>query len=454
MRSLSARLLASVSVLLIVFFALTVGALDLVFSHLTERALLDRLDVQLLALISASDETHDDRLEPGVQLAEARFANLASGLYGEIVGADGVRSWRSNSLTGTGLEFGPPLAPGARRVATLRLADGTAVRALSLGVDWEFADGSSRSFTYSVAESLAPYVAQLGRFRRQLTGWFTALALTLLVALWALLRWVLTPLRRIEREIEDIEAGRRRGLGDGYPRELSGVKENLNALLVNERERVERYRRSLGNLAHSLKTPLAVTRALLEEQAAGAWPNRREVDAQIGRMDDIVKHHLRHAAASGGSGLGDTPLDVAEVLTPIVAALDKVYAGRGVRCRLEVEPGASYVGDRGDLTEIAGNLLDNAYKWCRREVAISARSLEPRSRRRGLEIRVEDDGPGIPDADRDRVLERGTRLDERVGGQGIGLAVVRELAELNRGSVVIETAPQGGTRVVVTLWPR
>jgi len=455
MGSLSGRLLASVSVLLLLFFAITVLALELLFRDLSGRALRERLDVQLVALIAASDEANGHVLEPERQLTDVRYWNPGSGLYGAIVGPESEPLWRSDSLTGTGLELGDGLAPGERSLRRMRLHDGTEVLGLSLGLSWEFADGVNRDFTYAVAESLAPYFAQLARFRGQLMGWFTALAVALLVTLWVLLRRVLQPLRRIEREIEDIEAGRLTELGARYPRELRGVTANLNTLLASERERVERYRQTLGNLAHSLKTPLAVMRSLLAELSLGGHRAAAELDAQIGRMDAIVSHQLRRAAASGGSGLGDPPVEVAALLEPLLDALSKVHADRQVDCRLDVAAGTRYSGDRGDLTEVAGNLLDNAFKWCRRRVVMQVHMVsDPDRRRPGLELIVDDDGPGIDAADRVRVLERGTRLDLKKAGQGIGLAVVREIAELNGGGVGIETAPLGGARVRVTLWPR
>lgn len=453
-RSLSTRLLTSVSVLLIVFFGITIVALDLVFQDLAERSVRDRLEVQLLTLITASEEDANGGLQPAPQLAEVRFKNPGSGLYGEIIRGDGRPSWRSPSLVGTDLDFALQLKPGERRFGELRSANGAVVLVLSRGIEWEFDDRRTRSFVYSVAENQEPYYAQLNRFRVQLFGWFSVLMLLLLGALAILLRRLLAPLRRVEREIEAIETGELTEVGGGYPRELLGITTNLNALLRGERDRLARYRNTLGNLAHSFKTPLAVMRNLLTTAATHELPVARQLDEQVGRMDDIVKYQLNRAAASGGTGLGMTPVDVKQALDALKGALLKVYIDRGISCELSVAEDCMYFGDREDLTEMAGNLLDNAFKWARSRVQLTAERLSsPAARRDGLRLIVEDDGPGIPAAERSRVLDRGARLDERVSGQGIGLSVVRELAQLNGGTISIAESSLGGAQIEVRLPP-
>jgi two-component system, OmpR family, sensor histidine kinase PhoQ len=452
-RSLSARLLASVSALLILFFGITILALDLVFQDLSERAIRDRLEVQVMALLSASEEDSSGGLSPA-RLPDTRFDNPGSGLYGEILRSDGYPSWRSSSLTGTGLDFPAELKSGERRFGQLRRSDGTVVLALSMGIDWQFTNGVMRPFVYSVAEDLEPYYAQLYRFRGGLFTWFGLLMLLLLGSLALMLRRLLAPLRRVEREIEAIEAGSMTELGSGYPRELLGITTNLNTLLRGERERLARYRNTLGNLAHSFKTPLAVMRNLLSSSAARDWPPAKHLDEQVGRMDDIVKYQLKRAAASGGMGLGAAPVDVQEVLQALRSALLKVYVERGISCELTVAPGCTYTADREDLTEIAGNLLDNAFKWCRSRVIAHAEPITSTAARRdGLRLVIEDDGPGIPPPQRARVLERGARLDERVSGQGIGLSVVSELVQLNGGTIDIGQSPLGGAHIEVRLPP-
>ena len=456
-RSLSTRLLTSVSVLLILFFGITIFALDYVFRDLTTNAMRERLEVQLVALITASEEDSSGGLRPSAQHVEAtvRFNTPGSGLYGEIMRSDAYPSWRSISLTGTGLVFETPTDIGGRHFGQLTNVDGSNVLALSRRIEWQFDNGVTRSFVYSVAEDLGPYYAQLNGFRVQMFGWFGALMLLLLGAIAVLVRRLLAPLRRVEREINAIETGEMTEVGGGYPRELLGITTNLNTLLRGERERLARYRNTLGNLAHSFKTPLAVMRNLLGSEAARDLQVAKQLDEQVGRMDDIVKYQLKRAAASGGTGLGLAPVDVAEALDALRGALMKVYVERNLTCTLKVEPNALFFGDREDLTEIAGNLLDNAFKWARREIRLTVSRLSsPAARRDGLLMVFEDDGPGIPDAQRAHVLERGARLDERVSGQGIGLSVVRELVGLNGGTITIESSAElRGARIEVRLPP-
>jgi two-component system sensor histidine kinase PhoQ len=442
-RSLSTRLLASVSVLLLLFFGVAVLVLDSLYRELSDSAMRTRLELQVEGLISASDENPGGKLLPRDSLREVRFANLGSGLYGQIDRNDGEAMWRSESLTGTGLSLAIDLAPGEKKLRELRTASGAEVLALSVGLEWEFPRRRTYRFVYTVAEDLAPYRIELQRFRQQLIGGFSVLMILLLVAMALLFRWVLQPVRQVEHEIEEIEAGRATELANGYPRELIGITANMNALLRSERERLARYRNTLGNLAHSLKTPLAVVRSLAESP---------QLQEQITRMDDIVNYQLKRAAMSGGTGLGSAPIEVKGVIDALRSTLLKVYADKQLDLQVDVDPAARFIGDQGDLMEIAGNLLDNACKFCRKQVRFAAQPLiSPGTRREGLLIVVEDDGPGITLDQREHVLKRGARLDERVSGQGIGLSVVHEIAQLSGGNVEIDTSSLGGAKITVRL---
>jgi two-component system sensor histidine kinase PhoQ len=223
----------------------------------------------------------------------------------------------------------------------------------------------------------------------------------------------------------------------------------MNTLLASERRRVEHYRNTLGNLAHSLKTPLAVIRSTLS--SGGAPVHGSVIDQQIGRMDAIVQHQLKRAAAAGGAVVGQAGVEVAPVLGELRAAMSKVYGHKDLMIEVSVPEEVRFAGDRGDLFELSGNLLDNACKWCRTHVRVSAGRQLDGAGRALLALAFEDDGSGIGIADRERILERGTRADEQVDGQGLGLAMVREIVGLYGGELTIGDSALGGARIEVVL---
>ena len=238
MHSLSRRLLVSVSVPLALFFGVMMLVLDTGFRALSERSLQELLDSQMVSLIAAADPQPDGSYAPTPQELDPRLRTPRSGLYAQIRSQHHL--WRSPSTAGRSSDFGALLVPGQRSNLTYTTFGHDRVAIESRAI--QFADDPSgkRTLTFSVAVSLSPYEEELWRFRRELIGWFIGLMLVLLVTLAALLRWVLGPVRRMEREIHEVEEGRSETLGAGYPRELSGVATNLNALLVGERKRTRR----------------------------------------------------------------------------------------------------------------------------------------------------------------------------------------------------------------------
>jgi two-component system sensor histidine kinase PhoQ len=445
--SLSRRLLLSVSVSLVAFFGVTIFVLDASFRDVSARSLEDLLDAQIVALVASAEPQSSGVFAPLTRDLESRLATPRSGLYAQIRSANAnVPTWRSPSTAGADIDFGPMLKTGQKGFRYAQVHDED-VAIASRGIFFEDEARVRRNLTFSVAASLTPYEEQLWSFRRRLFGWFVGLALVLLATLGALLRWVLAPVRRLEREINAVEEGKRESLGDGYPRELSGVATNLNTLLVGERNRMTRYRDTLGNLAHSLKTPLAVMRTTLPTcgpESAGI------LGAEIDRMSGIIEHQLKRAA-SGGALLGQAPLEVEPLASELRATLLKVYARKDLSIALSVAPDAQFVGDRGDLLELLGNLIDNACKWCASQVRVTISSDPNAGPRERLVVVVEDDGPGISETDRARVLERGVRADENVPGHGLGLAMVRDTVDLYDGKLAIDRSDLGGARICLTL---
>jgi len=453
MRSLSSRLLVSVSVLLLLFFGATIAVLDTAFSEAGEQARRDILDGHLVGLLGAAEPNDAGELMLPERLREPRFEGIGSGLYAELRSLNNAVLWRSRSALGLEIPVGVTPEIGNHLFAREQFEDSTPLLTLSLAVEWEFADGSLKSYVFKVAESLDSFNAQVSGFRRQLFGWFAAVAFTMLLAFSMLLRGLLKPLRKIESEITEIEEGKRGSLSGEFPTELVGVARNMNLLIDSERARSDRYRYTLDNLAHSLKTPLAAMRALLNDRHTEGFRGR--VDEQIDRMDEIVRYQLRKPAASVAEKHVLTPVPVEKEIGRLVDGLRKVYHDKQPDFEIRIESGMQFRGDTGDFLELSGNLLDNACKWCKSRVRISVvPSVGARAIASGMVLTVSDDGPGIPQDAADALMQRGMRLDESTPGHGIGLAVVKDIARSYGGRLSIKSsADLGGAEIMVSIPP-
>ncbi len=443
--SLNTRLLLASSVVLAAFLGITGLVLDRAFRASADSALRDRLQGHVYALLAASDLDERGALRLPAELPDPRFSLIGSGLYAEVV-AGGKPVWRSKSLLGMGIAFTLVPEVGQREFAQIAVDRDLPLLSLAFTVSW-VADGrGDRRYTYRVAENLVSFNAEVGRFRRSLWGWLAGAALLLLLVQGAVLRWSLAPLRRVADDLRAIESGLAQRLHGDYPRELRNLTDNLNGLLASADSHLQRYRDSLGNLAHSLKTPLAVLRGALDGETSDA-ALRAIAREQLAGMTQLIEYQLQRAAASGRAALA-APVEVRPAIEKIVAALAKVYADKGVDIVLDVEPAATFHGDAGDLTEMLGNLLDNACKWGRKQVRVTAR-MAPSSEtaRPSLDISIEDDGPGIPEDLKTRVLKRGARADQATPGHGLGLAMVQDTLALYHGRLSFGTSRLGGLEI-------
>jgi two-component system sensor histidine kinase PhoQ len=446
MHSLRGRLLIAASVVLAAFLGLTGLSLDRAFRDSAQTAVQDRLQAQVYMLLGAVNLDAFNRLALPQALPEARFSTPDSGLYADLMDSQGNLTWHSPSMLGLALPFFPAVRnPGETQFAPLEASDGTPVFVLAFTVSWEIARDQYQLYTFRVAETRQDFDDQVWSFRRGLWGWLLASTGVLLAAQGLILRWSLKPLRRVATEIKDIETGRRDELSSGYPEELQPLTVNLNALLRQGHAHLERYRNALGDLAHSLKTPLAVLRGALENDA-DPGELRQTLGEQVERMNRTVDYQLQRAAASGRTALS-APLPLAPIARKILDSLAKVYADRAPQLRSEIAATTVFYGDEGDLLEILGNLLDNACKWCRRQVVVRAWPTDHGGRTE-LVVEVEDDGPGIRAEQAPLLLHRGQRADPTVAGHGIGLAVVRDLVEeVYYGRLEIGRGALGGARV-------
>jgi signal transduction histidine kinase len=257
-------------------------------------------------------------------------------------------------------------------------------------------------------------------------------------------RVALRPLFRLQADVGDVRKGKADKVAADYPVELTPLASELNALLAHNQEVVERQRTHVGNLAHALKTPLSVM--LSEAEQRPGDPLSQVVSRQAQTMREQVDHHLRRArAAARAQGSGERT-EVAPALDELARTLERIFGERGVMIDWEADEDLVFRGERQDLLELVGNVMENACKWCRRRVRAEAMGDGT-----VLRVIVEDDGPGLPPDQREAVLRRGARLDESAPGSGLGLSIVEELAKAYGGSVTLGESAWGGLKVELKL---
>ena len=451
--SLRLRMLCSATLVLMVFLGVLGGVVDNAFRQSAGQAVSERLQLHSYALIAASVE--DDQggavdLYLPTELQEPDFNTMGSGLFGFVFTRGGNEVWRSGSALDLDLgdaEKALLLAQDTAGVVTFSELPAAAGRGplfyLTYPVIWESALGDARFF-YVVLQDFTSYGNEVATFRESLWGWLIAAVVVLVVLQAAIMYWGLLPIAGLEHDLKAIEEGRQEYLVGQYPTEINGVTRSLNLLLSEERAQRERYRTTLADLAHSLKTPLAILKAEAEKPDQTVKQVAAAMDQQVTRMTDIVSYQLERAVSSS-SKLFRNLTPVGPVIDKLVTTIKKVYQEKNIDFLKQVSP-ADFPGDERDLMELLGNLLDNACKYGAGRVKIIAMVVKD-----SVQLTVEDNGPGIPASDRARVLERGLRLDSREAGQGIGLAIVAEIVDRYNGQIVIRDSDLGGARVIVSI---
>ncbi len=448
--SIRNRLLA-IGLALSALFLLITGIILSSYYRITAERLFDNsIKVSVVALIAdVVTYVEDPQTQPG-NLGDTRFNLALSGWYWQIVklpdpkAAESKREtlFASRSLTGGEL---PLLNEDAQiagrpreRNAFITGPDGRRLRLVEQQIDL----GADGNFIVAVAGDVSEIDDQKRSFDFSILIAFTALGLALALATLLQVRFGLAPLRRLVGSIADIRRGEAERIAGDYPAEIAPVATELNLLIDANREIVERSRTQVGNLAHALKTPLSV---LTAEAELSRGPLASKVSEQALVMRDQVQHYLDRARAAARAITSADTADVGEVVAAFVRTFEKINRDKATRFTGTVAKGLKFRGEKQDLEEMIGNLVDNAGKWARSKVTVTARLLKAdASGRNKLEILIDDDGPGLLPEERLEALKRGKRLDETKPGSGLGLSIVADLALLYGGGLSLDSSSLGG----------
>ena len=352
------------------------------------------------------------------------------------------RIFRSRSLWDWELDLAPAL-PGER---LRRHAVGPRSQPLLVLTHGFRKQGTA--FSVTVAEDLSQVNADILRYQIAYAVLSIAFILVLAAATTWIVRRGLLPLQRTREELADLAQGRVALLDEQVPPEVRPLVQEINRLLQLTAQRLERSRKATGNLAHGLKTPLTILSRLSGDPALASTPDaQRTLSAQVERMRALVERELKRARLAGG-GTASRRFHAAQDLPPLAHTLERIHEQRGVRIDLQIDPDHQAYGDREDMLELFGNLLDNACKWARSRVEVRI-GPEP-----GLVATVADDGPGIDPTQADELLQRGARLDQAGEGHGLGLAIVSDIVHQYGGTIALSRAPSlGGLEVKLRLPP-
>ncbi|MBM3529036.1 MAG: sensor histidine kinase [Alphaproteobacteria bacterium] len=449
--SLALRLFLSATVWTVIILAVTGVVLSGVYRGAVERAFDRRLDVYvktLIADIAAPDVPIENT---GQMLGEPLFELPLSGWYWQVTRTDrgkpettSSRSLWDRALPNLSDQDAPSDIDGSRK-SYVQGPEDQRLRMLERNIDL----GDEGLYLVAVGGDTAEIENEIAEFNRALATTFAVLAVVLLLITVFQVRFGLAPLNRISRGLAAIRSGRAEKLEGRFPVEIAPLARETNALIDANREIVERARTHVGNLAHALKTPLSV---MMNE--ASARPDEAlaaKVTEQTGIMRDQVMRHLERARIAARVAVVGTLTEVTPVVRALARTMEKTHHGKDLAIDVDIQAETRFRGERQDLEEMVGNLVDNACKWSAGRVSIEVMAEQAEPGRERVRIVVDDDGPGLSPADREQVARRGRRLDESKPGSGLGLSIVLELTQLYGGTLNLGTAPIGGLRAELVL---
>jgi two-component system, OmpR family, sensor histidine kinase PhoQ len=445
MKSIKSRVMISSLIVLVGFMLLTAFALETAI----EKRMLQAEDDKLLALMySVLAAVDRDSTGMSITVADTRLFENAlfdteSGLRALIYDSKG-EIWRSLSTQGV---YPKPLnmVPEELRFSQQKY-DGRNWFQLAFSIRWPNVHDKLSPYQVVLWKDAKDYYAMFKRFHQTLWLWLAITIALLMVVMWLVMLWSLRPLRQIGEEVRALEDGDKLRFDTNYPTEIKPLTQNLNLLLQREEYQMQRYRHALDDLAHSLKTPLAVLGGIAQKKQ---WleEDRITLQEQNQRMNQIVSYQLQKAATVGGE-LITRPVDLNQLLFKTVNALRKVYPDRNILIQPEIESEKLIRMDESDLLEILGNLIDNACKYGHKQIIIKI--LDSKN---NINLSIEDDGKGLNKSELNEIIQRGKRFDQTLEGQGIGLAVVDEIVKAYEIKMQFASSTLGGLKVELNFNP-
>ncbi len=448
-RSLAFRVVGLSTVLAIVALIAIATLISTLYENRVQRDFENLLEARLFTLLGAIGLSEGGELQGSPNLGDLGFFEPQSGDYWEVAPLTDAISSRMRSVSMTGDVAAPPLSAipfgsGFQRKYDVEGLAGEQLRV----VETEYVlGGEDQVARFRVMGNLAKFKAETRQFQTLLYSYLALFGAGMIVINAGAILLGLAPLRRVRNALAKVREGKADRLTGDFPPEIEPLAAETNALIDNNRKIVERYRTQVGNLAHSLKTPLAV---IINEGRAAGGRRGAMVAEQAEAMRRQIDHYLQRARIAAQRDTIVYRTGISKLLKRMVRVLDKLNAGKSFELGLP-DDDLIFAGEREDMEEIVGNLLENAAKWAKSKVLITADVANAMGGRPMLNVVIEDDGPGIPKDKAAEAMKRGKRLDETKPGTGLGLSIVADLASEYGGSLSLEQSALGGLKAVVHL---
>jgi two-component system sensor histidine kinase PhoQ len=435
---------------IVVIAVMIISALlvDISYRHELEKSEQEKLKLHIFNLISVTSYQNGETVLP-IVLSNPKFNTPDSDLWAVVLNNQKVAIWQSLSMDNLPTQFSAQPKLGQWQYGKQVLNNHTFFTT-SYTIQWgrstfnnptdkkQESNKNTARFHFIVGQQVNKFDDAVQGFRLWLFLGFIAFTTLLLAIQYLVLKFSFKPINMLGDEIKKLENGEQSKLNKHYPSELESVTNNLNMLIEKEYKQREKYRAAMADLAHSLKTPISIITAEVAQ-----YPSNMVLSNALSRINNTIEYQLRRAVISGHNLL-TKGTNISATLSMVLMALEKIYKDSNIIVSTDIDPVCLFMGDENDLLEIFGNLIDNSFKHADSKIIIKGRNDDD-----ALIISVEDDGDGVPEDKINDIFKRGTRLDETVQGQGIGLSIVDNIVSSYDGELILKRSKLGGALFII-----